>query len=181
MAVFTRKLCKEKLDTWLAAEESIATGQSYQIGTRMLTRANLKEVREEMEYWAGKLAEIQEICHRHGALIVEDAAESLGATYRGIQTGTFGQYNIISFNGNKIITGSAGGMLLCDDEEAAHKAGLRVNISSASDKLMVHASAKRLLIMFRNIIDIIQNRFLYFNVSVKVSFRKLQICHFRGA
>ena len=58
MAVFTRKLCKEKLDTWLAAEESIATGQSYQIGTRMLTRAHLKEVREEMVYWAGKLAEI---------------------------------------------------------------------------------------------------------------------------
>ena len=58
MAVFTRKICEEKLNTWLAAEESIATGQSYQIGTRMLTRANLKEVREEMEYWAGKLAEI---------------------------------------------------------------------------------------------------------------------------
>ena len=58
MAVFSRKICEEKLNTWLAAEESIATGQSYQIGTRMLTRANLKEVREEMEYWAGKLAEI---------------------------------------------------------------------------------------------------------------------------
>ncbi len=56
MAVFSKKLCKQKLETWLAAEESIATGQSYQIGTRMLTRANLKEVREEMEYWAGQLA-----------------------------------------------------------------------------------------------------------------------------
>lgn len=59
MAVFTRELCEKKLETWLAAEESIATGQSYQIGTRMLTRANLKEVREEMEYWSGKLAEIE--------------------------------------------------------------------------------------------------------------------------
>ncbi len=59
MAVFSKKLCKQKLETWLAAEESIATGQSYQIGTRMLTRANLKEVREEMEYWAGKLAEVE--------------------------------------------------------------------------------------------------------------------------
>lgn len=59
MAVFSRKLCEEKLKTWLAAEEAIATGQSYQIGTRMLTRANLKQVREQMEYWAGKLAEAE--------------------------------------------------------------------------------------------------------------------------
>ena len=59
MAIFSKKLCQKKLDTWLAAEESVATGQSYQIGTRMLTRANLKEIREEMEYWAGKLAEAE--------------------------------------------------------------------------------------------------------------------------
>lgn len=65
--------------------------------------------------------EIRAICDRHGALIVEDAAESLGASYKGKQTGNFGDYNVISFNGNKIITGSAGGMLLTDDEEAAHK------------------------------------------------------------
>ena len=69
----------------------------------------------------GKIAEIREICDRHGAIIIEDAAESLGATYRGVQTGTFGVYNCISFNGNKIITGSSGGMLLTDDEEAAKK------------------------------------------------------------
>lgn len=69
----------------------------------------------------GKIAEIREICDRHGAIIIEDAAESLGATYRGVQTGTFGSYNCISFNGNKIITGSSGGMLLTDDEEAAKK------------------------------------------------------------
>ena len=69
----------------------------------------------------GKIAEIREICDRHGAIIIEDAAESLGATYRGVQTGTFGAYNCISFNGNKIITGSSGGMLLTDDEEAAKK------------------------------------------------------------
>ena len=59
MAIFSKKLCQEKLQTWLAAEEAIATGQSYQIGTRMLTRANLKQVREQMEYWAGKLAEAE--------------------------------------------------------------------------------------------------------------------------
>jgi hypothetical protein len=59
MAIFSKELCREKLNTWLAAEESIATGQSYQIGTRMLTRADLSDVREEMEYWAGKLAEAE--------------------------------------------------------------------------------------------------------------------------
>lgn len=56
MAVFSKELCQKKLNTWLAAEEAVATGQSYQIGTRMLTRADLKQVREQMEYWAGKLA-----------------------------------------------------------------------------------------------------------------------------
>ncbi len=69
-----------------------------------------------------KLDEICEIAKKHGAIVIEDAAESLGATYKGRQTGTFGTYNAISFNGNKIITGSSGGMLLCDDEEAAKKA-----------------------------------------------------------
>jgi len=55
MAVFSRKLCEEKLKTWLAAEEAIATGQSYQIGSRNLTRADLKAVREELEYWSRHL------------------------------------------------------------------------------------------------------------------------------
>lgn len=69
----------------------------------------------------GKVDKIREICRRHGAVIIEDAAESLGASYKGVQTGTFGDYNAISFNGNKIITGSSGGMLLTDDLEAANK------------------------------------------------------------
>ena len=69
----------------------------------------------------GKIDEIREICERHKAVIIEDAAESLGATYKGVQTGTFGSYNCISFNGNKIITGSSGGMLLTDDLAAAEK------------------------------------------------------------
>ena len=64
-----------------------------------------------------KLDQILEICRRHGALLVEDAAESLGASYRGKQTGSFGDISVISFNGNKIITGSCGGVLLCDNEE----------------------------------------------------------------
>lgn len=70
----------------------------------------------------GKMDEIKAICDRQGAVIVEDAAESFGATYKGIQTGMFGKFNVISFNGNKIITGSSGGMLLTDDREAADKA-----------------------------------------------------------
>lgn len=68
-----------------------------------------------------KMDEIKAVCDRHGAVIVEDAAESFGASYKGTQTGTFGRYNCISFNGNKIITGSAGGMFLTDDLAAAGK------------------------------------------------------------
>lgn len=70
----------------------------------------------------GKMDEIRKIADKHGAVIVEDAAESFGATYKGKQTGTFGDIGIISFNGNKIITGSAGGMLLTDDLQQANQA-----------------------------------------------------------
>ena len=69
----------------------------------------------------GKIEEIKAVCNKYGAIIIEDAAESLGASYKGEQTGTFGNYNCISFNGNKIITGSSGGMLLTDDLEAANR------------------------------------------------------------
>jgi dTDP-4-amino-4,6-dideoxygalactose transaminase len=69
----------------------------------------------------GKVDEIRKICDAHGALILEDAAESLGATFDGQQTGTFGDIGVISFNGNKIITGSSGGMLLTSSEEEADK------------------------------------------------------------
>lgn len=68
-----------------------------------------------------KVDEIRAICDRHHAILIEDAAESMGATYRGAQTGTFGDYSIVSFNGNKIITGSSGGALLTDDRQAADK------------------------------------------------------------
>ena len=70
----------------------------------------------------GKMDEIRAVCKKHNALIVEDAAESLGATYKGKQTGMLGDYGVISFNGNKIITGSCGGMLLTEDTEEANKA-----------------------------------------------------------
>lgn len=70
----------------------------------------------------GKIDEIMKIAKEHNAIVIEDAAESLGASYKGKQTGTFGKINCISFNGNKIITGSSGGMLLTDDIESANKA-----------------------------------------------------------
>ncbi|WP_143524745.1 DegT/DnrJ/EryC1/StrS family aminotransferase [Roseburia sp. 831b] len=69
----------------------------------------------------GKIEQIKAVADRHGAKIIEDAAESLGASYKGQQTGTFGNFNAISFNGNKIITGSAGGMFLTDSKEDAEK------------------------------------------------------------
>ena len=69
----------------------------------------------------GKIDEIRKICDAHGALIVEDAAESFGATYKGVQTGCFGDVSVISMNGNKIITGSSGGVLLTDDKVQAEK------------------------------------------------------------
>lgn len=68
-----------------------------------------------------KMDEILDICNRHGAILIEDAAEALSATYKGRQCGTFGHLGAISFNGNKIITTSGGGMLITeDDSERAH-------------------------------------------------------------
>ena len=61
------------------------------------------------------------VCEKYGATLIEDSAESLGASYKGKQTGSFGKYNVISFNGNKIITGSSGGMFLTDDFKGAEK------------------------------------------------------------
>lgn len=69
-----------------------------------------------------KMDEILEICQKHNAVLIEDAAEALSATYKGRQCGTFGKYNVISFNGNKIITSSGGGMLITADKAARDKA-----------------------------------------------------------
>ena len=71
---------------------------------------------------AGQLDKVIEICKKHGALLIEDAAEATGAPLNGRQCGSFGDYAAISYNGNKIITGSSGGCLLTNDLEAANKA-----------------------------------------------------------
>lgn len=70
----------------------------------------------------GKMDEIKEVCQRHGAILIEDAAESLGSKYKGKPAGSFGDFGVISFNGNKIITGSSGGILLTDNCDMAREA-----------------------------------------------------------
>jgi len=76
----------------------------------------------ELYGFSGDIERIKEICHRHGALLIEDAAEAMGATWNGRKCGSFGDYSALSFNGNKIITGSSGGCLLTNDIEVANKA-----------------------------------------------------------
>lgn len=102
-------------DTWNMDPVALKRAFDLYPDTKVVIVANLYGT-------PAKLDEIREICDSHGAILIEDAAESLGATYKGVQTGTFGTYNAISFNGNKIITTSGGGMLLTDDKEAADKA-----------------------------------------------------------
>lgn len=76
----------------------------------------------ELYGFSGDIRRIREICHAHGALLIEDAAEAMGATWEGQPCGSFGDYAAISYNGNKIITGSSGGCLLTNDLEVANKA-----------------------------------------------------------
>ena len=105
-------------DTWNMSPEALAKAFEIYPEVRLVVVAHLYGT-------PGRMEEIRAICQKHGALIVEDAAESLGARYKlngeWVETGTLGNYNCISFNGNKIITGSAGGMFLTDSEEDANK------------------------------------------------------------
>ena len=81
---------------------------------------------------AADMDKIVELCKKHNAILIEDAAESLGTTYKGKHTGTIGDYGIYSFNGNKIITTSGGGMLVSNDEERIAK--VRFWATQARDK-----------------------------------------------
>lgn len=76
----------------------------------------------ELYGFSGDIRKIKEICHAHGALLIEDAAEAMGATWEGHQCGSYGDYSAISYNGNKMITGSSGGCFLTNDLEVANKA-----------------------------------------------------------
>ena len=105
-------------DTWNMDPDALAKAFELYPDTKLIVVAHLYGT-------PGKMAEIRKIADAHGALIVEDAAESLGAKYRldgqWVETGALGDYNCISFNGNKIITGSAGGMFLTNSQEDAEK------------------------------------------------------------
>ncbi|MBR3447486.1 MAG: DegT/DnrJ/EryC1/StrS family aminotransferase [Oscillospiraceae bacterium] len=101
-------------DTWNMCPKALEKAFEIYPEVKLVVVAHLYGV-------PGKIDEIRAICKKHGALIVEDAAESFGATYKGVQTGSFGDYSAISFNGNKIITGSSGGMFLSDSKDDADK------------------------------------------------------------
>ena len=105
-------------DTWNMSPEALEKAFEMYPEVKLIVVAHLYGT-------PGKMEEIKAIAEKHGALIIEDAAESLGAKYKlngkWVETGTLGEYNCISFNGNKIITGSAGGMFLTDSLEDANK------------------------------------------------------------
>jgi len=98
-------------DTWNMSPDALEKAFELYPDVRLVVVAHLYGT-------PGKMDEIKAICDRHGALIIEDAAESLGARYksggRWVETGRLGDYSAISFNGNKVITGSSGGMFLTD-------------------------------------------------------------------
>lgn len=102
-------------ETWNMDPEALRKAFEKYPGVKAVIAANLYGT-------PAKLDELRDICREHGVPFIEDAAESLGSTYKGEQTGRFGDYGIFSFNGNKIITSSGGGMLFCKDEEPIKKA-----------------------------------------------------------
>ena len=102
-------------DTWNMCPKSLEKAFKKYPQAKIVTLAHLYGTPAKMD-------EILDICKKNNAILIEDAAESLSATYKGRQTGTFGKYGVISFNGNKIITTSGGGMLITDDKAARDKA-----------------------------------------------------------
>lgn len=102
-------------DTWNMSPDALEKGFKKYPKVKAVVVANLYGT-------PAKLDIIKQLCQNYGVPLIEDAAESLGSTYKGMQTGTFGDYGIFSFNGNKIITTSGGGMLVSDDEAAIKKA-----------------------------------------------------------
>lgn len=101
-------------DTWNMSPEALEEGFKRYPDAKAVLLAHLYGT-------PAKLDEILRICERYGAVLIEDAAEALGSTYKGKHCGSFGRYGILSFNGNKIITTSGGGMLLSDDKKAIEK------------------------------------------------------------
>ena len=102
-------------DTWNMDPEALEMAFQLYPDVKLVVAAHLYG-------FPAKVDELMAVCKKHNALFVEDAAESMGASYKGRQTGSFGDYAAISYNGNKIITGSSGGCLLTNDKETADKA-----------------------------------------------------------
>ncbi len=102
-------------DTWNMDPEALEKAFSKYPEAKVVVLAHLYGVPAKMD-------EILAVCKKHGAILIEDAAEALSATYHNQECGTFGKYNVISFNGNKIITTSGGGMLITESEEDREKA-----------------------------------------------------------
>jgi len=101
-------------DTWNMSPEALEEGFRKYPEAKAVLLAHLYGTPAKMD-------EILTVCEKHGAVLIEDAAEALGSSYKGKKCGVFGKYGVLSFNGNKIITTSGGGMLLSDDEEAIKK------------------------------------------------------------
>lgn len=101
-------------ETWNMSPEALEKAFHIYPDTKLVIFAHLYGV-------PGKVDELRDVCRTYQAFMIEDAAESFGAWYKGQQTGALGDYGIISFNGNKILTGSSGGMFLTDSREDAEK------------------------------------------------------------
>lgn len=100
-----------EVDTWNMSPEALEKAFEKYPDTRIVIVVHLYGI-------SAKIDEISDICNRHNAILIEDAAESLGTLYKGKMTGTFGKYGVYSFNGNKIITTSGGGALVCNSDKA---------------------------------------------------------------
>ena len=101
-------------DTWNMSPEALEKAFEKYPDTKVVMVVHLYGI-------AAKMDEIKAICDKHGAVLIEDAAESLGTIYKGKHTGNYGDYGIYSFNGNKIITTSGGGMLVSNRDDAKEK------------------------------------------------------------
>jgi len=141
-------------DTWNMSPEALEKAFEKYPDVKVVVFAHLYGT-------PAKIDELKAVCDKYGAVLVEDAAESLGATYKGKQTGTFGKYNAISFNGNKIITGSAGGMLLTNDEEAYKKAWKWANQARESAAWYQHEDIGYNYRMSNVIAGVIRGQFPY--------------------
>jgi len=102
-------------ETWNMSPEALEEAFKKYPNAKVVSLAHLYGTPSKMD-------EILDVCSRHNAVLVEDAAEALGASYKGKKMGTFGKYNVVSFNGNKIITTSGGGMLITEEKDSRDKA-----------------------------------------------------------